>query len=70
MSCGVYEDAEHLPMLDVRPLRADRCWDPKSTLSVGLTDTPPQALADMVAIGKTYWSCDAHPRCTQARTVS
>lgn len=48
----IYDDDEYLAILDIRPFTRGHTLVLPKQHTVDLTDTPPQTLADMVAIGK------------------
>jgi histidine triad (HIT) family protein len=48
----IYEDDGYLAILDVRPFTRGHTLVVPKRHTVDLTDTPPQTLADMVAIGQ------------------
>jgi histidine triad (HIT) family protein len=48
----VYEDDDYLGILDIRPFTRGHTLVVPKRHTVDLTDTPPQTLADMVAIGQ------------------
>ncbi len=48
----VYEDDDYLGILDIRPFTRGHTLVMPKRHTVDLTDTPPQTLADMMAIGQ------------------
>ncbi|CKP36378.1 HIT family protein [Mycobacterium tuberculosis] len=48
----IYEDGGYLAILDIRPFTRGHTLVLPKRHTVDLTDTPPEALADMVAIGQ------------------
>lgn len=48
----IYEDDEYLAILDVRPFTRGHTLVLPKRHTVDLTDTPPETLADMIAIGQ------------------
>lgn len=48
----IYEDDSYLAILDIRPLTRGHTLVLPKKHTVDLTDTPPQTLADMIAIGQ------------------
>jgi diadenosine tetraphosphate (Ap4A) HIT family hydrolase len=48
----IYEDDEYLAILDIRPFTRGHTLVLPKQHTVDLTDTPPQTLADMIALGK------------------
>jgi histidine triad (HIT) family protein len=48
----IYEDDDYLGILDIRPFTRGHTLVLPKQHTVDLTDTPPQTLADMVAIGQ------------------
>ncbi len=48
----IYEDDEYLAILDIRPFTRGHTLVLPKRHTVDLTDTPPETLADMAAIGQ------------------
>jgi diadenosine tetraphosphate (Ap4A) HIT family hydrolase len=48
----IYEDDDYLAILDVRPFTRGHTLVMPKRHTVDITDTPPQTLADMVALGQ------------------
>ena len=48
----IYDDDEYLAILDIRPFTRGHTLVLPKRHTVDLTDTPPETLADMVAIGQ------------------
>lgn len=51
-AAGIYEDDDYLAILDIRPFTRGHTLVLPKRHTVDLTDTPPQTLAGMIALGQ------------------